>query len=252
MLTYSEMEPWRQNRVKFEWKHDNRENEFGCKMSLRNVSQTQISRNLVYPKPISVLSNHFEIVLSCCRALCKMKAIWQLKWIFYEEDFARFVYKMSFSERGYPILEQLPESLITTWNGISIQIRPRENLGFLYGFRRLGEIAVLTLQWRHKWQRDFVSNHHCLLNRLFRRKSKKTSRLRVTGLCVGNSPVTGEFPTQRASNAENVSIWWRHHGDWCIPSTRRNDLFPTFTIATLYVTSRINWPFENCRQIGQT
>ena len=27
----------------------------------------------------------------------------------------------------------------------------------------------------------------------------------------GNSPVTGEFPTQRASNAENVSIWWHHH-----------------------------------------
>ena len=24
-------------------------------------------------------------------------------------------------------------------------------------------------------------------------------------------PVTGEFPAQRASNAENVSIWWRHH-----------------------------------------
>ena len=30
-------------------------------------------------------------------------------------------------------------------------------------------------------------------------------------LCAGNSPVTGEFPAQRASNAENVSIWWRHH-----------------------------------------
>ena len=28
---------------------------------------------------------------------------------------------------------------------------------------------------------------------------------------MGNSPVTGEFPAQRASNAENVSIWWRHH-----------------------------------------
>ena len=25
-------------------------------------------------------------------------------------------------------------------------------------------------------------------------------------------PVTGEFPAQMASNAENVSIWWRHHG----------------------------------------
>ena len=42
---------------------------------------------------------------------------------------------------------------------------------------------------------------------------KKTSKLRVTGLCEGNSPVTDEFPAQRAaSNAENVSIWWRHHG----------------------------------------
>ena len=42
-------------------------------------------------------------------------------------------------------------------------------------------------------------------------RSKKTSKRRVTGLCAGNSPVTGEFPAQRASNAEKVSIWWRHH-----------------------------------------
>ena len=38
---------------------------------------------------------------------------------------------------------------------------------------------------------DSVSNHQshgCLLNRLFRRRSKITSKLRVTGLCVGNSP----------------------------------------------------------------
>ena len=40
---------------------------------------------------------------------------------------------------------------------------------------------------------------------------KKTSKLRVAGLCEGNSPLTGEFPAQMASNAENVSIWWRHH-----------------------------------------
>ena len=36
--------------------------------------------------------------------------------------------------------------------------------------------------------------------------SRKTSQLHVTGLCAGNSPVTGEFPAQRASYAENVSI----------------------------------------------
>ena len=35
-----------------------------------------------------------------------------------------------------------------------------------------------------------------------RHRSKKTSKLRVIGLCKGNSPVTGEFPTQRASNME--------------------------------------------------
>ena len=48
---------------------------------------------------------------------------------------------------------------------------------------------------------------------LFRRRSKKTSKVSVTGLCAGNSPGTGEFPAQRASNAENVSIWWHHHVD---------------------------------------
>ena len=55
-----------------------------------------------------------------------------------------------------------------------------------------------------------------LLSRFFRRRSKKTSKLRVTGLCVGNSPVAGEFPAQMASNAENVSIWWRHHEHDCL------------------------------------
>ena len=70
-----------------------------------------------------------------------------------------------------------------------------------------------TLQWRHNGC-DSVSNHQshdCFLNRLFRRTSKKTSKLRITGLCAWNSPVAGEFPGQMASNAENVSIWWRQH-----------------------------------------
>ena len=46
-----------------------------------------------------------------------------------------------------------------------------------------------------------------------RRRSKKTSELRFTGLCEGNSTVTGEFSAQKAINAENVSIWWRHQMD---------------------------------------
>ena len=44
--------------------------------------------------------------------------------------------------------------------------------------------------------------HVCLLSRLFRRSSKKASKLHVTSICAGNSPMAGEFPAQRASNAE--------------------------------------------------
>ena len=69
-------------------------------------------------------------------------------------------------------------------------------------------ISIL-LQWCHS-KRDCVSNQRrldCLLNRLFRR----TSKLRVIGLCEGNPPVTGGFPSQSVSNAKNVSVWWRHH-----------------------------------------
>ena len=74
------------------------------------------------------------------------------------------------------------------------------------------------LQWRNNGC-DGASNHkphYCLLNHLFKRRSKKASKLRVTGLCVGNSPVTDEFPAQRTSNAENVSIWRRHHVLYCL------------------------------------
>ena len=67
------------------------------------------------------------------------------------------------------------------------------------------------LRWRHT-VRDGGLNHQphdCLLKRLFRRRSKETSKLPVIGLCV-----YGEFPAQRASNAEDVSISWRHYERW--------------------------------------
>ena len=78
----------------------------------------------------------------------------------------------------------------------------------------------LSLRWRHNG-RDSVWNHQphdCLLNRLFSRRSKKTSKLRVTGLCAGNSPGTGEFPAQMASNAKMFPlrddvIWLCKYGE---------------------------------------
>ena len=72
---------------------------------------------------------------------------------------------------------------------------------------------AFSLQWHHN-ERDGISNHQPhdrLLKSLFRPRSRKTSKLHVTCLSEGNSPVTGEFPTKRASNAEKVSISQRHH-----------------------------------------
>ena len=63
------------------------------------------------------------------------------------------------------------------------------------------------------------------------RRSKKTSKLRVTGLWAANSFVTGEFPAQMASNAENASIWWRHHAYVYI-----HMFFKRFTQHVLWIT----------------
>ena len=76
---------------------------------------------------------------------------------------------------------------------------------------------------------------------------KETSKLRVTGLCAGNSPGTGEFPAQRASNAENVSIWWRHHD---IPNRKgpfwiSNCQSVGNASMCMRASSGVNWNFVN-------
>ena len=75
-----------------------------------------------------------------------------------------------------------------------------------------------SLRWRH-YDHDGVSNQQprgCLLNRLFRRSSKKTSKLRVTGLCEGNSPGPVNSPhkgpvTRKTFPFDDVIMWWKMH-----------------------------------------
>ena len=54
----------------------------------------------------------------------------------------------------------------------------------------------VALPWRHNGLDSFSNHqpHHCLLNRLFGRRSKKTSKLRVTGLCVGTHRGPVNYP----------------------------------------------------------
>ena len=54
-----------------------------------------------------------------------------------------------------------------------------------------------------------ITNLTIVYSTVYSGRSKKIPKPCVTGLCVGNSPVTGEFPTWRASNAKNdvIMIW---------------------------------------------
>ena len=85
------------------------------------------------------------------------------------------------------------------------------------------DFTAKSLHWRHN-DHDGVSNHQphdCLLNRLYRRRSKETSKLRVTGLCVGNSPGPVNSPhkgpvTRKMFPFDDVIMW-------CSPSC--HDIF---------------------------
>ena len=73
------------------------------------------------------------------------------------------------------------------------------------------EKLKLILQLRHNG-RDGVLNHrrrYCLLNRLFRHRSKKYQS--AVSLAIVRGIHRWPVDIKKASNAENVSIWWRHH-----------------------------------------
>ena len=100
-------------------------------------------------------------------------------------------------------------AFISTWFSFSVAHAIWQQTIIIYIYATLKEFhkrsiyVTKSLQWRNNvnhWR------HDCLLNRLFRRRSKKTSKLRVTGLCAGNY----RWPVN-SPNAENVSFWWRHH-----------------------------------------
>ena len=99
---------------------------------------------------------------------------------------------------------------------------------------------VIMTQWRLKSPASRMFTQSSIQAR-----SKKISKFRVTGLCVGNSPGTGEFPAQMASSAENVSIWWRHHVNYMF--TNMNYLVPAWISNYIHyiLWCEIIYPFLN-------
>ena len=130
----------------------------------------------------------------CCALECLVKLIFIFNWFYYTLRNPFIALLLMFIE----IFEADREVFVFDFSSVYRAI--------------MGHTKQFTLQWHHN-ECDGVSNHQrldCLLSLFFERRSKKTPKLRVTGLCEGNSPVSSEFPAQRASSAENVFIWWRH------------------------------------------
>ena len=73
--------------------------------------------------------------------------------------------------------------------------------------KRITNITV-TSQWA-RWRRKSLT-WRLFTQPFIQARIKENIKARVTGLFAGNSPTTGEFHSQMASNAENVSIWWCH------------------------------------------
>ena len=93
-------------------------------------------------------------------------------------------------------------------------------MGYLSAWLRIKH-GKRSITWRHNG-RDGVSNHQphdSLLNRLFKAQIKENIKSPRHWPLSGE--LTGEFPAQMASYAENVSIWWRHH-DMHQPSVQYN------------------------------
>ena len=99
------------------------------------------------------------------------------------------------------------------------------------------------LQWRHNGHNG-ISNHqphHCLLSRLFRCRSKRASKLHVTGLCAGNSPVTSEFPAQMSS--KGIMLPFDDVIMHCFTGT---GLSLSIRSYTLYISRKLHWNIPPC------
>ena len=117
----------------------------------------------------------------------------------------------------------------------------------------MAQWCINTLQWCHN-ERNDVPNHQPQLftHLLFSHRWEKTSKLRVTGLCMGNSPVTGEFPCKKGQ-------WCRKCFhlmmlSWCVcelvfyhtPASRVRSVAPTVLVGSILYSYILSSNFRRC------
>ena len=96
------------------------------------------------------------------------------------EQFIWFIFRLMSSKPGHARNRKIPTKSTNPWRiSWQVLVMTTHETGLIMS-PMASQITSLTIVYLHVY-------------------SKKTSKLRDTGLCEGNSPVTGEFPAQRAS-----------------------------------------------------
>ena len=128
-------------------------------------------------------------------------------------------------------LHKLLNKLSTTWHSYDVTVMQQPFLTCAFWLtRHVAQVAInrttirvpyihvkslqiILFQWRQNEHKSVSNKKHidCLLSRLFRRTSKKASKLRATNLCEWNPPMTGRLLSWRASDVENASNWWCYY-----------------------------------------
>ena len=79
--------------------------------------------------------------------------------------------------------------------------------------RKWVELNQRSNEWQHRIE-EVVEVWYRNGKQLVQASNEENNKLSITDPCEGNPPVTGGFPSQRASNADNVSLSLGHHNSW--------------------------------------
>ena len=105
--------------------------------------------------------------------------------------------------------DAIPNKYYATSNGVSLAIRVSA-IEINYGQTSPhASFCFSSLQWRHNERGDSqITGFSIVCSAVWSGADQRKHQSYVLPAFVR---VTGEFPTQKASNAGDVSIWWRHH-----------------------------------------
>ena len=124
-----------------------------------------------------------------------------------------------------------PGILFLDWQKSYVAKHPRWRLGIVLSN---GSCQFTTINFQHK----FAFHYSDVI------MGAMASRI-TTGLCTGNSLVTGEFPGKMAGNMENASIWCRHYVAECrIPCT--NSYYLVQLVWSLFIWHHLNLINQTC------